>query len=264
MNKKHQQVMLKRNEAIAKDIYIMDLAVQSAQQSVDMYMPGQFLNMYVEEKHTILPRPFSISAINKDSNEISLLYGVVGKGTTWLSKQENGKMLTILSPIGNGFSVEPHDSVALVGGELGVAPLRFLLDRYKELYPHTKVYVYLGFKDAPYDLVSFEKADELFVAVENADTENYFHGHVIGVLESHYKDIDMYYGCGSKGMLHALQTYVQHQEKPLELSLDPRMACGIGTCMGCVVSIKDEFDTIVYKKACADGPVFNGRDVYFE
>lgn len=247
------------NTCIAKDIYTMVLSAPHVVQAIER--PGQFVNLYPKEKHTLLPRPISISEFDPQKQTVTVIYAVVGDGTGQFSQLTQGDDLQISGPIGNGFtpSEKPGDYV-IVGGGIGVPPLLGLAKTLKG-----NLTAVLGFRHEPILVEEFEALGAtVYVATEDG---HYGHkGNVIDILNTKDIKADMVYSCGPKPMLKALNTWCEERDIPVQVSLEERMACGIGVCVGCVCKQKEpsEVDGWSYKKTCTDGPVFMGEDVIWD
>lgn len=247
------------NKLIASNIYDMTIKVPNIVGMIQR--PGQFVNIYPREKHTILPRPISVCEVDRENDAIRIIYAVVGDGTDQFSKMAVGEEIQVSGPSGNGFNITGKQTDhLLVGGGVGVPPLVELAKRLKG-----KLTVVLGFRDEPYLVEDFEKLGAtVYVATESGKVGH--KGNVIDILDA--KDIkgDMVYSCGPKPMLKALNTWCEQKDTPVQVSLEERMACGIGVCVGCVCKAKDKTaqDGWDYKKTCTDGPVFMGSDVIWD
>lgn len=220
--------------------------------------PGQFVNLYCREGSRILPRPISICEIDKEKNTLSLVYGVVGKGTKEFSDMKAGEYIGLLGPLGSGFKIDDQvDDHIIVGGGLGVPPLL-------ELIKHLKgqIKVYLGFRSEPYLVEEFEKYG-VKVEIATDDGSSGFKGTVVDLMRHNKESGKMIYSCGPKPMLKAVADWAMENDISAQLSLEERMGCGIGTCVGCVVRIKNE-DSWDYKKVCVDGPVFWSEEVVWD
>ena len=259
MNAKLETATIISNTCIAEDIYTLVLGAPDMVQAIEK--PGQFINLYPKEKHTILPRPISISQYDVKKQTITVIYAVVGDGTEQFSQLLVGDKLQISGPMGNGFipPEKPGDYV-IVGGRIGVAPLLGLAQTLKG-----NIIAILGFRHQPILIKEFEDLGAtVYIATEDGHVGH--KGNVIDILNS--KDItgDIFYSCGPKPMLKALNTWCEEKGIPVQVSLEERMACGIGVCVGCVCKQKDsqEEDGWTYKKTCSDGPVFMGSDVIWD
>lgn len=251
--------LITSNQPIARDIYSMTIKVPDIVRMIQS--PGQFVNIYPKEKHTLLPRPISICQVDAENESIRIIYAVVGDGTDQFSKMAVGDEIQVSGPSGNGFDLtgKQRDHL-LVGGGVGVPPLVELAKRLKG-----NLTVVLGFRDEPYLVEEFEHLGaKVHVATESGKVG--YKGNVIDILNEENIKIDMVYSCGPKPMLKALNTWCQEKDIPVQVSLEERMACGIGVCVGCVCKTIDEKseDGWDYKKTCSDGPVFMGRDVIWD
>lgn len=231
---------LESNVQIAADVFDMRLvgdtgAIKKAGQFVEVGLDGFFLR-----------RPISVCDVSVD--KLRLVYKVVGKGTDYMSSLQRGAKLKILTGLGNGFSCEKCKKNALVvGGGVGVPPLLLLT---KQLIAAGKeVYAVLGFNTKS-DIILEQELKDLGarVAVATMDGSAGAKGVVTDILPSKDK-FDFFYACGPKPMLNALCAL---SDTNGELSLEERMGCGFGACMGCAVFTKDGV-----KRVCEDGPVFD-------
>lgn len=226
------------NICIAKDTYQMELKTQLC----DVLKPGQFIEIEVPPFY--LRRPISICEIKDDS--VIIIYKVVGEGTKKMSTYKKDKEVSIFGPCGNGFPILDKD-VSLIGGGVGVPPLYEVAKRYKN--NGKTINVILGFNTKE-DIILKEEFEKLNVDVYIATMDGSYgsKGNVIDLINDKKLDINFINACGPLPMLRALnQNY-----KDGYISLESRMACGIGACMGCV--IKDVSNNSL--RVCKDGPVF--------
>ncbi len=218
---------------------------------------GQFVNVYPESKSTILPRPISISEVGEDT--ITLVYGVVGEGTKEFSKLVSGDTIKISTPLGNGYSVQDANVSVLVGGGIGVPPLVELAKAIKG----TKIAV-LGFREAPFLVDELESLGvKVYIATDNGSVG--FKGNVVELIKAENIKGDYFYSCGPKVMLKSLAAYCEEINVPIQVSLEERMGCGYGACVGCVCKTKSDSEKgFEHKKVCKDGPVFLGAEVKWD
>lgn len=208
--------------------------------------PGQFYMLRSWERNPLLSRPLSV--FDLDEEKISFVYALRGQGTTKLSRLRPGERVSLTGPLGNGWEV-PSGRVALVGGGVGLAALFLAAKRYKQTD------VYLGFTDKPYLVDAFSAVAQVHVASE---TGNGGHkGLVLDILNM--EGYTACYACGPEAMLSSLRNPCQEKGVPLYVSLETRMACGIGACLGCTIET-----TRGYLRVCRDGPVFNADEVKFD
>ena len=234
-----------KNEALTPLIYEMKLAgdvsgVTRAGQFVEIALDGLYLR-----------RP--ISVCNYDEGELTIIYKVVGKGTDLMSQMAEGTQLNVLTGCGNGFDIDHYcEKTLLVGGGVGVPPLyrlaRDLIARGKE------VTVVLGFNTESeiFYADKFEEAGAK-VIIATADGSVGVKGFVTNAIAESNVDADYFDSCGPLPMLKAL---CQSLEIDGEVSLEERMGCGFGICMGCSIQT-----TKGAKRVCKEGPVFKKEEV---
>ncbi len=223
--------------------------------------PGQFLEIKVSETgEPFLRRPISI--FNIDGETIEFIFQVKGRGTELLSKIEEGKQIDIIGPLGFGtYKVQEYKNVAIIGGGIGIYPLYELT---KELKGKANLNVYLGFRDK--SLVTCEKDFEaigLNKLVVTTDDGSYKEkGFAIDFMKKDIEEhmVDMIFACGPLPMLKAVRAYAIENNIPCQISLEERMGCGIGACLGCAVKVISGKEPR-YGHVCKEGPVFNAKDV---
>lgn len=208
----------------------------------DEIKPGQFVNVSVPG--VILPRPISVADYNPKANQLSLVYRVVGEGTELMSEMQKGNQVTLLTGLGNGFDVDAETIKPLViGGGIGAAPLFYLTKELKNRGLKPKVVIGFKNKDDSFYRGKFKK---LVPDVEfTYDEDGVLVTNVLETLTEN--DYDYFYACGPKPMLKAVSDIALSDG---ELSLEARMACGIGMCKGCSIETNDGMKTL-----CKDGPV---------
>ncbi|MGI6511436.1 MAG: dihydroorotate dehydrogenase electron transfer subunit [Catenisphaera adipataccumulans] len=230
-----EDAVILTNVRIAPDIYRMELKCTMKAE------PGQFVQVQVPG--TYLRRPISICEVTGSS--LVLIYKVVGKGTAIMAELGPGRSLNIFGPLGTGFPIEAVDAVVLAGGGVGIPPLYETAKRYRT--KQTNVTVVLGFNQA--DQIFYADAFEKLgctVKIATMDGSVGTKGTVMEVLKT--MSVPMIEACGPLPMLKAIQ-----EAYPAGyISLEARMACGMGACMGCVV--KDQNGQAL--RVCKDGPVF--------
>ena len=225
--------------------------------------PGQFLEIKVSDlQEPFLRRPISIYNIEKDSGIVEFIFQVRGRGTELLSKKKVGDTISIIGPLGYGtFKVDEFKSVAIIGGGIGIYPLYELT---KELKNKTNINVYLGFRNK--DFVTCEKEFEEIglgkLCVTTDDGSYKEKGFAIDFMKKDIEEhkVDMIYACGPLLMLKAVREYAIQNDIPCQISLEERMGCGIGACLGCAVKMIDK-DEPRFGHVCKDGPVFWAQNV---
>ncbi len=218
---------------------------------------GQFVEVRVKaDVKPFLRRPISI--FDAADGKLSLLVRTVGEGTRIMEEWTGGEEVDILGPLGNGFSLEEgNEDVLLVGGGIGAAPMNLLI---KTLAAAGKK-IHMIFLPKR-DQALMESMADLTANIDYVVCENR-HGLPAAMDQMTEKaDIKMVYCCGPTPLMKTVADYCNAKDIESQISLEERMGCGIGLCIGCVVAIKsgDDFE---YKKVCQDGPVFSGKEVLF-
>lgn len=255
MSKKLILCEIVRNEKIAGGIYDMTLI---APEIAGFAVPGQFAMLY-PRGNFMLPRPLSVCSANAETGEVRFVYRIVGRGTEEFSGYAKGDKIRVLGPLGNGYPVLPDvKKTAVVGGGIGIPPLLFLSNELKKTTDLTAV---LGFRDETFLVGDFEKNGvKAFIATDNGAAG--YKGNAVGLLDSLDEKFDAVYACGPMVMLKSLAEWAEKRETECYVSLEERMGCGFGVCVGCVCEVKGENGS-EYKKVCVDGPVFDAKDVKF-
>lgn len=224
-------------------------------------IPGQFVNLYLKERDLLLPRPISICEVLPDTNEVRLIFAVVGEGTRRLATLEVGDSVDIMGPLGQGFSLDVGERILLVGGGVGTPPLLEYAKQLKAQYDGLQMDIVLGFRDEPYLIEDFRRYGTVHIATDTG--QHGIKGTVMSILESGFvktTEHPLYMAaCGPRPMLKALQAYGKTNGLKGVFSLEERMGCGFGGCVGCVVEIEGKG----YQKVCKDGPVFPYEKVVF-
>lgn len=252
--KKYTVAEILSNSPISTGIFEM---VLYAPEVAENAKPGQFINVFTGSVEHILPRPISICEIEEKEGNITLVYQVVGKGTKVFSEIICGQEVKVLGPLGNGFEVsQKAGNHVLVGGGIGVPPLYELAKRLKG-----NVTVFIGSRSNPILVEKFEALGAT-VHIATDDGSVGFKGNVVELMNSINPEIDDIYSCGPKIMLKFLTEWALEKGIDPQVSMEERMACGIGACVGCVVKIqKKNEDDWQNLKVCKDGPVFLGSEV---
>jgi len=239
-------------EHINKDYFVLGVRDKELTQNIK---PGQFFQVKdPASRIPLLSRPFSVYKV--DNDELEFLVKIVGETTRKLSHLSTGQDIQLLGSLGNGFPLVSGKKVLLASGGIGFAPMPFLEHKLKEA--GNEVHFYHGGRSSN---------DVFCDTVENC-TEDGSCGHV-GLVTQHIEkclestNIDAVYGCGPEPMMKELVSLCKKINIPVYVSLERVMACGVGACCGCVIKIREN-DSIVYKKVCKDGPVFNGAEVVWD
>ncbi|MBU5264786.1 dihydroorotate dehydrogenase electron transfer subunit [Bacillus atrophaeus] len=253
---KKAYLTVRSNEEVADRIYQMVLKGDLVQ---TFTTPGQFLHLKVSEAVTpLLRRPISIADVDKERNEVTIIYRKDGEGTGLLSLKQQGDRVDVLGPLGNGFPVneiEAGKTALLVGGGVGVPPLQELSKRLKQ--KGVKVVHVLGFQSAKDVFYEEECRRYGDTYIATADGTHGTKGYVTDVIREQNLEFDVLLSCGPTPMLKALQQEYAHKE--VYLSMEERMGCGIGACFACVCHTNESETS--YVKVCLDGPVFKAQEV---
>ena len=244
-------------EEIGRDIYSLWLQTDQMAQNA---RPGQFLSLYTGNAGKLLPRPISICEIDKETSRIRLVYRVTGKntGTEAFSKMQPGDKIEALGPLGNGFPLEEAEGkkVFLIGGGIGIPPM---LETAKQL--NAQKTAVLGYRDELFLNEEFAKYADVYVATEDGSSGT--KGNVLNAIQEKTLEADVIFACGPTPMLRALKEYAAANHITCWISMEERMACGIGACLACVCKSKDidAHSQVHNKRVCKDGPVFLSTEV---
>ncbi len=254
VGKFEETAIIIRQEEIADDIYSMWLRTDEIAAHAKA---GQFVSVYCNEGSRLLPRPISICEIDKKDGAIRLVYRVAGKGTEEFSHMRTGMQLKVVGPLGNGFPLK-HQKAFLIGGGIGIPPM---LELAKTL--DCEKNIVLGFRDELFLLEDFQGKGQIYIATEDgsAGTE----GNVLDAIRENGLTADIIYACGPTPMLRALKEYAAKNQMECWISMEERMACGIGACLACVCKSKekDAHTNVKNKRICKEGPVFRAEEVEF-
>lgn len=247
------------NQKISDVIYEMKLKTRDFSQWLD-FSPGQFVHIRIPNApQLLLRRPISVHMILPSEQAIVLQYAVIGEGTRALSCLQMGESLLALGPIGQGFPIENRKNIWLLGGGIGIAPLFTAIQK----MPNTTFTAFLGWKckNAVYALERWEDNATVHVYTDDGSFANA--GFAIeGMMQQlNNEKPDAVFACGPMPMLRKLGQ-VWPSNIPCHVSLEERMACGIGACLVCNCAIKTETG-IANRRVCVDGPVFPLQEVVF-
>ncbi|HVO11416.1 MAG TPA: dihydroorotate dehydrogenase electron transfer subunit [Vicinamibacteria bacterium] len=229
--------------------------------------PGQFVMIKAgTSAEPPLRRPFSILSADPASSTFSLFVKAIGPGSRALCALEGGEVAQCLGPLGRPFTSPPPGSEALlVAGGYGVAPFRFMADEMRRSGARARLF-YGGRTAADLPLLPRLSGPGLTVLPATEDGSLGARGRVTVPLEAHLDGLagprPKLYACGPDAMMHAVARIAERRSLPAELSLDPWMGCGVGTCLGCVVRVQSaEEPRPKYCCACTEGPVFDAARV---
>ena len=254
MKYRETAVILEQRE-ISENIYSLWL---HADDIVREARPGQFVSVYCQDESRLLPRPISICELDKESGRLRLVYRAAGAGTQEFSGYGAGDTLELVGPLGNGFPLDKgYEKPLLVGGGIGVPPMVELA----KWLPGEKTVV-SGYRNS--DLFLKEELSRnavLYVSTEDGSAGT--KGNVLDAIRENHLETDAIFACGPSPMLMALKAYAAEQGIDCYLSLEERMACGIGACLACVCTSKDidAHTNVKNKRICKDGPVFAAEEI---
>ena len=258
MARKKENAVVLSQERIAEDIYSMWIKTDAASEA----KPGQFISMYTNDGAKLLPRPISICEIDKSEGSLRVVYRVTGKntGTEEFSRMKAGDIIPVIGPLGNGFPYEKAEGkrVFLMGGGIGVPPI---LELAKQMNCEKKQII-MGYRNAETFLRDeFEQNGEVYISTEDGSVGT--KGNVMDAIRENGLNADMIYACGPTPMLRAIKEYAEANGIECYISLEERMACGIGACLACVFQTKekDHHSNVNNKRICKDGPVFLSTEV---
>ncbi|HAN44809.1 MAG TPA: dihydroorotate dehydrogenase electron transfer subunit [Ruminococcaceae bacterium] len=219
---------------------------------------GQFV--HIKADGFMLRRPISICEIDKTKGTIRIVFEIRGSGTDEIAKLNAGGKIDMLAPLGNGFELLDRAKKAIViGGGIGVPPMVEAAKHYGK-----NAAAIIGFRNA--DAVILEEdfincgCETLLTTDDGSKGKK---GFVSDALAEYLKNssADIIYACGPKPMLYAINEIAKQHNIRLQVSLEERMACGVGACLGCACKAKKEDGTETYKHVCKDGPVFEAEEV---
>lgn len=251
--------MVKKTESIitsitqlSKDIYSMWIKQEDISTCAK---PGQFVNLFCKNGVRILPRPISICEIDLASKTIRLVYRVVGEGTKEFSNWKVGDFISIMGPLGNGFTLEGKKAL-LMGGGIGIPPM---LELAKVLSCEKQIV--LGYRDSLFLEEEFKQYGTIYISTEDGSAG--VKGNVLDVVREKNLQADIIFACGPKPMLRGIKKYALEHQIKAQLSMEERMACGIGACLACVCNSTqtDEHTKVKNKRVCKDGPVFYAEEI---
>ena len=241
-------------KCIGTGVYSMWIETKEAQTAV----AGQFVSVYCKDKTKLLPRPISICQIDKEKGRLRIVYRVVGEGTEEMSSYSAGDDISLIGPLGNGFMQREGKKAILIGGGIGIPPMVGLAEALKD---KAEVSVVAGYRDELFLTKELENAGKLYIATEDGSTGT--KGTVIDAIKEQAVGGNVIYACGPTPMLKAIKEYALANNIECQLSLEERMACGIGACLACVCQSKDKdaHSNVNNKRICKDGPVFLAEEV---
>lgn len=285
-----------KNTKVAPDHYRLTLAAPEAARAA---RPGQFLHVRCGNTYDpILRRPISIHAVDQEKGEVTLLYRLAGRGTAILSEKRTGEQVSLLGPLGSGFSLPREgEKVSLVAGGIGIAPLFFLLQELARQGNSAAVFwgaanrkhflsaqsagkfsllreirelghrIILATDDGSvgYPGLVTELFEQCVQGDGNGGPRFFRNSDALEALERCKLELafqtNFVYGCGPRAMLSRLCRIIENLKINGEISLEERMGCGVGACLSCACKIREGGEDFYYRRACLEGPVFPAGEV---
>lgn len=247
-----RRVTIETNKIVTQDIYSMWL---EAPEIAKAAKPGQFVSLYCNDGGRLLPRPISICELDSDKKRVRLVYRIAGKGTKEFAKLKEQDTIEAMGPLGNGFTLEGRKAI-LIGGGIGIPPMLELAKQLK-----CEKQIVLGYRDITFLDHEFEAYGNVYLSTE--DGSKGVKGNVIDAIKENGLEADIIFACGPTPMLRGVKVYALEHGIKAQLSLEERMACGIGACLGCVCNSSevDHHSNVKNKRICKDGPVFYAEEV---
>ncbi|KUO78806.1 MAG: oxidoreductase [Desulfosporosinus sp. BRH_c37] len=246
--------------------------------------PGQFVAVQVQDLSIssfdpLLRRPISLAEISPDQDEITLLYRIQGRGTEILARVRCGERLSVMGPLGKGFSLPEVGELWLVAGGIGIFPLYALAQ--SALAQGLIVHLFWGGENQSFLQSAGLPAWQALGIPIHLSTLDGTLGDKGLVTEQVLRRLAQLFGqtkqemhlstqqitvatCGPKKMMQAVTELCYNFRVPVQVSLEERMGCAVGACLGCVCTLIDEEGTLIHKKVCQDGPVFQGEEVVWD
>ncbi len=229
---------------------------------------GQFVMVSTKSDSRLLRRPISICEVDREKETLRLVYRIAGYGTKELSEAKKGEIYDILGPLGNGFPLDKAQdkkNIVLIAGGIGAPPLLSLVRSLKNTGVSrdsvTAVLGYRGMKEGLFLNEEFSK--EVSVILSSDDGSIGIRGTVMDALRERDIKADIIYSCGPLPMLKAVKNYAAEKGIPAYISLEEKMACGMGVCLGCMVKTlhTDAHSHVNNARICTEGPVFDVNEV---
>lgn len=247
---------IETSECLTEGIYSLWLLDEEIAKEA---VAGQFVSLYCKDGDRLLPRPISICEIDKENGRLRLVYRIAGKGTEEFSHLKAGDTIEVMGPLGNGFTLEGKKAI-VIGGGIGIPPMLELSKAMKA--QGMEVTAVLGYRNQDTFLAEeFKPYGEVVIATEDGSVGT--KGNVIDAIRENNLQGDMIFSCGPTPMLRGIKAYAEEAGIRAQISMEERMACGIGACLACVCKSKevDHHTNVHNKRICKDGPVFYADEI---
>lgn len=251
-----ENVSIVSQEKLASDVFSMWIQTKDIAKNA---RAGQFISVYSKDGSRLLPRPISICEVEGD--RLRIVYRTVGKGTKEFSGYGAGDTLDVMGPLGNGYT-KLNKKAILMGGGIGIPPMLELARELKNGgYDVSDADIVLGYRDELFLNEELAQYGRVTIATEDGSAGT--KGNVLDAIKAEEIKGDVIYACGPTPMLRAIKAYAKENGIECYLSLEEKMACGIGACLACVCKSKeiDDHSHVHNKRVCKEGPVFNAEDV---
>lgn len=237
---------------------------------------GQFLMLRVREEYDpLLPRAFAIHKKIPSDSSLEILYQVVGKGTRLMSCMKPEEEIHLIGPLGNGFDIsDKTERAILIAGGMGIAPFYFLAEELKK--KGIKTHLLVGGKKNK-DILCIEEFRSLGLEIDVTTEDGTLGKRGMAtwlfrdLLKEKHKDFfkdACIYACGPYAMLKNIASLTSKHSMTCQVSLEAKMACGMGACLGCVVKARGYkahlHEPFSYERVCKEGPVFDSGEIFWE
>lgn len=268
--KKVVEMTVRQTDRIADGIFRTVLSAPEKDR-FEPVLPGQFIGVYPEDPAALLPRPISICRQDPATGDLTIVYRTVGRGTADIARVPAGGKLRVLGLLGNGYDLSEFAGkrALLLGGGIGIPPM---LELAADLTGQNKaaagsrtasVTAVLGYRNSDFFLLEEFRnaADRVLIATDDGSAGT--KGTVLDAVRADGMDFDVIAACGPLPMLRGVKNFAAERGVPAYISLEERMACGVGVCLGCVCRTvrKDSHSRVNNARICTEGPVFAAEDV---
>lgn len=253
--KRKEKAVIRKHEMLSDGVYSLWIESSFAKEA----KAGQFLGVYLNDATRILARPISICDVDRENGLLRMVYRTVAAGTKQLSTYEEGREIDVLGVLGNGYDMEAlkGKKLIIIGGGIGIPPMLLAAKSFEG-----EKQVVLGYSNGDLFLED-EFQDEAELHIATVDGSVGTKGTVIDAIKEDGVTGDVIIACGPMPMLRALKEYARENNMKAYISLEERMACGVGACLGCVCKTvnKDHHTNVNNTRICVEGPVFDAEEV---